>query len=46
MEYRKPELVLSEDAISTIQSHMKPIGDVDNPTNDPQKTSSAYEADE
>jgi hypothetical protein len=46
MEYRKPELVLSADAIRTIESHMKPIGQVDNPNSNPNKTSPAYEADE
>lgn len=46
MKYQKPEVVLSVDAIRTIESNMKPIGDVDNPNDDPQKTSSAYQADE
>jgi hypothetical protein len=46
VEYRKPEMVISIDAIRTIESHMKPIGQVDNPNSNPQKTSPAYEADE
>ncbi len=46
MEYRKPELVFSADALQMIQSHVKPFGMVDNPDTNPQKTSTAYEADE
>lgn len=46
MKYRKPELVVLPDAIRTIESHMKPIGQFDNPNSNPRKTSPAYEADE
>lgn len=46
MKYQKPEVVLSADAISTIESFLKPEGPEDNPNSNPQKTNSAYEADE
>jgi hypothetical protein len=46
MEYRKPELVVSSDAIRVIESHLKPVGNPDSPTSDPDQTSPAYEADE
>jgi hypothetical protein len=46
MEYRKPELVVSSDAIRVIEAHLKPVGNPDNPTSDPEQTSAAYEADE
>jgi hypothetical protein len=46
MKYRKPELVLSANALDMIESHVKPFGMVDNPDANPQKTSTAYEADE
>lgn len=44
--YRKPELVVVADALQTTESHVKPFGMVDNPDTNPQKTSTAYEADE
>jgi hypothetical protein len=46
MEYRKPELLVSADAICAIESHVKPFGLADNPDTNPNKTSTAYEADE
>lgn len=46
MKYQKPEVVLLADALHAIESHVKPIGLVDNPDTNPQKTSTAYEADE
>lgn len=46
MEYRKPELVVSSDAIRVIEAHLKPVGSPDSPASDPEKTSPAYEADE
>jgi hypothetical protein len=46
VKYQKPEVVLSTDAARAIESHVKPIGLVDNPDTNPQKTSTAYEADE
>lgn len=46
MKYQKPEVLLFADAVSTIESFIKPHGTVDNPNSDPEKSSSAYEADE
>jgi hypothetical protein len=46
MQYQKPELLVAADAIRVIESHVKPIGLVDNPDTNPNKTSTAYEADE
>jgi hypothetical protein len=46
MKYSRPELIVSDDAIRVIQSHVKPFGMVDSPNTNPNKTSTAYEADE
>jgi hypothetical protein len=46
VKYQKPTVVFSADALRAIESHVKPIGLQDSPDTNPQKTSTAYEADE
>jgi hypothetical protein len=46
VKYQKPELVVLAGAVRLIESHVKPDGMTDNPDTNPNKTSTAYEADE
>jgi hypothetical protein len=46
MKYEKPEVRLSAEAIRTIESFRKGLGNPDNIVGDPVLSTAAYEADE